>query len=303
MKEYVWYHFILGCLRLLAVVPLPILYMLSNVIYLILYYIVRYRRSTVAANLRNSFPLKTQTELKDIEQRFYRHLCDCFVETVKLLHISDIEIDERIRVENTQLVDELISGGSSIILYLGHYGNWEWVQAISRHCRNLPLGGQIYKPMRDKVMDKIMLRIRSRFGLVSIPQKKAYRTLLEYKMQDKRFMVGFISDQRPNGGMQHWTTFLNQDAPYVTGGEDIGKRVNAGFLYLDVEKTGRGRYTMRFKPMCPTEEEKKERYPYSLCFMRMLEDTINREPAYWLWSHKRWKVRRITDGNNYVKTE
>lgn len=292
MKEKLKYNVIMGVLHAVAILPLPVLYVFSTCICFVMYRVLHYRKKTVERNLQLSFPEKTERERKDIERRFYGHLCDCIVETIKLLHISDEEIDRRVEVLNVDIVDELVAEGHSIVLYLGHYGNWEWVQAIARHYKSHIVGGQIYKPLRDKVMDRVMLRIRSRFGLVSIPQKKAFRALLGYKQQGKRFMIGFISDQRPNAQVQHWTKFLNQDAQYVTGGEEIGRRIGARYLYMDVEKVSRGHYRLTFKPVCPGEELMKEEYPYTLEFMRMLEDNIRRAPAYWLWSHKRWKLRK-----------
>ena len=136
-----------------------------------------------------------------------------------------------------------------------------------------------------------MLKIRSRFGNLPIRQKQAFRTLLKMKQEGKSFLIGFIADQRPNSkSLNHWTTFLHQDTAYSVGGDEIGKRIDAHFLYLEVTKEKRGCYLMSFKtitPDCPDAP-----YPYTLQFMRMLENTINKAPEYWLWSHKRWRIRR-----------
>ena len=137
-----------------------------------------------------------------------------------------------------------------------------------------------------------MLKIRSRFGLECIPQKKVVRRLLAVERSGKKFVIGFISDQRPLGSvLNHWTDFLGQDTPYVVGGESIGNHVDARFVYLDVEKTARGHYRLTFLPVIPDPSDDGPD-PYTREFMKMLEKTIRREPAYWLWSHKRWKRRR-----------
>lgn len=292
MGQKFLYRLYIGALRIPALLPLGVLYLLSDAIYFFIYHVIHYRKDTVRENLLNAFPEKSPEERKAVEKRFYRHLGDCIVETVKLLHISDREIDRRVEVANPGVIDAIAAEGRSIVLYLGHYGNWEWMQAIRRHFRKPQVAGQIYKPMRDPVMEKVMLKIRSRFSMLCIPQKKAYRTLLGFHERNRQFIIGFISDQRPNGGYQHWTSFLNQETAYIVGGEQIGKRVGAAFLYLDVEKDRRGHYILTLREIVPPPELMQGEYPYTRQFMSMLEQTIRREPAYWLWSHKRWKVKR-----------
>ncbi len=293
MKNSTKYSIALNLLSATARLPLCILYVLSDMAYFIVYYIVRYRRETVRQNLELIFGKTDRKKIIRIEKRFYRHLCDCIVETVKLLHISDKEIDRRVEVTNGEYIDEIIRSGHSVVLFLGHYGNWEWVQAIIHHFKEPLVGGQVYKTLHDGVMDKIMLKIRSRFGLECIPQEKAVRRLLEIVRNKQEFVIGFISDQRPSGKiLRHWTDFLGQATPYVVGGETIGNHVDARFVYLEMEKTGRGHYRLTFLPIEPDPED-KEPDPYTREFMKMLEKTIMRAPEYWLWSHKRWKRKRI----------
>lgn len=276
----------------LARLPLRCLYLFSNLGYYIVYYIVRYRRKNVRHNLELVFGTSDRKRIIRIEKKFYRHLCDCIVETVKLLHISDEEIDRRVDVTNGELIDGIIRSGHSVVLLLGHYGNWEWVQAIIHHFHEPLVGGQIYRPLRNKAMDLLMLRVRSRFGLECIPQKKAVRHLIGIERSGQKFVIGFISDQRPLGASLHyWTDFLGQDTPYSVGGETIGNHVGAAFVYIDVEKTSRGHYRLTFVPVVPDPSDDGPN-PYTREFMKMLEKTIYREPAYWLWSHKRWKRHR-----------
>ena len=295
MKDETKYSLILKLLTALARLPLPVLYLLGDFAYLIVYYLIHYRKDTVRGNLELVFGKDDRKKLRRIEKRYYRHLCDCIVETVKLLHISDKEIDERVDVPNGEFIDDIIRSGHPVVLFLGHYGNWEWVQAIIRHFSEPLIGGQIYAPLSDRVMDRVMLKIRSRFGLECIPQNKAVRRLIQMVNDGQLFVIGFISDQRPGGKiLEHWTDFLGQDTPYAVGGETIGNHVDARFVYLDVEKTSRGHYRMTFCPMNPDPEDKGE-YPYSREFMKMLEKTIYRAPEYWLWSHKRWLRTRESE--------
>lgn len=292
MTTNISYRISVGILSALARLPLEVLYVFSDIAYFIIYYAVRYRRKTVRHNLELVFGSSGRSNIIRIEKKFYRHLCDCIAETVKLLHISDEEIDRRAVVTNGEYIDGIIRSGHSVVLLLGHYGNWEWVQAIIHHFKEPLVGGQIYRPLRNKMMDMVMLRIRSRFGLECIPQKNAVRRLLGIERGGQKFVIGFISDQRPTGKtLHHWTAFLGQDTPYVVGGETIGNHVDARFVYLDMEKTSRGHYRLTFCPVVPDPEDKGPD-PYTREFMKMLERTIRREPAYWLWSHRRWKRHR-----------
>lgn len=286
------YNILISLLFSVARLPLRALYVLSDVAYFFIYHVVRYRRKTVRSNLVMVFGDSDMKMIVRTEKEFYRHLCDCIAETVKLLHISDEEIDRRVDVTNGEYIDSIIRSGHSVVLFLGHYGNWEWVQAIIHHFSEPLVGGQIYKPLHNEVMDRTMLRIRSRFGLECIPQDRAVRRLIGIEREGQKFVIGFISDQRPSGKLlHHWTGFLGIDTPYMVGGETIGNHVDARFVYLDVEKTSRGYYRLTFCPVEPDPGDREE-YPYTREFMRMLEKTILRNPAYWLWSHKRWKRHR-----------
>ncbi len=286
------YRILINLLTALAHLPLKVLYAFSDIAYFFIYHVIRYRRKTVRHNLEMVFGTADRERIIAIEKKFYRHLCDCIAETVKLLHISDEEVDRRVDVTNGEYIDSIIRSGHSVVLFLGHYGNWEWVQAIIHHFREPLVGGQIYRPLHNETMDRIMLKIRSRFGLECIPQKKAVRRLLAIEQGGQKFVIGFISDQRPLGAvLHHWTSFLGRDTPYMVGGETIGHHVEAKFVYLDVEKTGRGHYRLTFCPIVPAPEDNGPD-PYTREFLKMLEKTIGREPAYWLWSHKRWKRHR-----------
>ena len=287
MKNKIIYNLTIGFFHLIALLPLFILYGLSNLFFPLIYYIAGYRRKVVRINLEHAFPQLAEKEIKTIEKRFYRHFCDCFLETIKLLHISDKQIKRRVQVSNPELIEQMADNGKPIILFLGHYGNWEWAQAISMYYKHPEINGQIYRPLNDKVMDRIMLKIRSRFDTVSIPQKKAVKRIFSMRNAGKQFMIGFISDQRPNSSnMHYWTKFLNLDTPFSAGGETIGEKIDAQYVYLDVQKLKRGHYFMTFKEIVPQDTEAD--YPYTKEFLRMLEETICRAPEYWLWAHNRW---------------
>ncbi|MDE6089744.1 MAG: lysophospholipid acyltransferase family protein [Duncaniella sp.] len=290
MCEKIKYALYRGSLGALALLPLPMLYRVSDLLYLILSKGLKYRRKVIRTNLRNSFPEKSEQELREIEKDFYHQFADNIVETVKLLHLSDREVDRRIKVTGGEIVDRLIEEGHPVVLYLGHYANWEWVPAITRHFKTPEFCAQVYKPLRDKAFDRLMLKVRSRFNPISVPQKQVFRTLIRWRNEGRKFITGFISDHRSNAAVSHHrTTFLNQITPFNPGGEEIGDRMNAAYLYLDVEKTGRGHYHFTFKEIKPKDME--EDSPYTRRYMEMLEETIRRRPGLWLWSHRRWKYQ------------
>lgn len=290
MKDFK-FKLVMFLLRSVAYLPFCVLYFLSDIIRFFVVYIIRYRRKVIMTNLRNSFPQKAEHELLGIMHGYYCHMCDLIVETIKLLHISDRQLTEHIEVLNAPLVERLAADGSPVVVFLGHYGNWEWVQEVTRHYARPALNAEIYRHLKDPVSDRMFHVIRSRFNTEQIEQTKAVRRLLQLKNEGKQFLVGFISDQRPNStNLNHWTWFLNQDTAYAAGGEEIGRHVGAKYVYLEVLKTRRGHYRMTFNEIEPSGTETK--YPYTIAFMHMLEATINKAPQYWLWSHNRWKFKR-----------
>ncbi|MBQ7634296.1 MAG: lysophospholipid acyltransferase family protein [Bacteroidaceae bacterium] len=274
-----------------ACLPTPVLLAVSRVLCLVVGGVVRYRRRVVLGNLRRSFPDKSQDEIRRIARGFYQHLCDLIVESVKLLHISDAELAQRIEVLGGEGIEEMSKDGRPVIAFLGHYGNWEWVQQVTRHYRRPAVTAEVYRPIKNSVVDALMMRLRGRFDTTLIPQKQAVRHLLQMDRDGVQFLVGFVADQRPNSKhLYHWTDFLSQDTPYAVGGEEIGRRMNAHFVYIDVEKPARGYYRMTFRPIRP--ENTDVEYPCTLEYMRLLEQRIRHAPEYWLWSHNRWKYDR-----------
>ena len=291
MKESIGYKVTMGALRAIAWLPLWVLYGLSDVFFVVMYHLVRYRRKMVRKNLQLVFPEASSKEIRRYERGFYRHLCDVFLEAVKLLHFSDEQARRRIQVEGAELIDEAARRGKSAVVMLGHYGNWEWVPAVTGHIKEPVIACQIYHPLSNKVMDRVMLKIRSRFGSGSIPMARTVRRLLEMERDGHRFMCGFIADQRPlTKALHHWTTFLGQDTPYVTGGETIGDHIGAEYFYLAVEKLSRGHYRLTYQKIEPLADG--EEFPVTRAYLQMLEATIRRDPRFWRWSHNRWKRHR-----------
>lgn len=290
------YYIIYSLLFLMALLPLRLLYVLSDVICFFVYHVAHYQLETVRRNLKRSFPEKDGEELKTIERNFYRQLCDNIVETVKQVHISDGTMRKLVDVRGTELIEQTADDQRPVFLLTGHMGNWEWMQEIANRISRPSVHGEIYHPLRSPLADRLMLVIRSRFGGILIPQKQTVRKLIGMKQQYGSYVIGFISDQRPRrNGLTHWMEFLHQDTPYLVGAESIGRHVGAKYLYLHITKPRRGHYLITITDMVlpkPEESYGKEEYPYSELYMRMLEQNIRENPALWLWSHKRWKHQR-----------
>ncbi len=278
---------------LLSLIPLWLLYLLSDITFFFVYTIARYRREIVRKNLRRSFPEKSKMELILIEARFYHWFCDYVFETIKLTSMSKSTMKKRMRFENTELISRLVDEGKSVVLMLGHYCNWEWVSSIPLHINKvepewMPL--QIYHPLENPVVNKFFLRIRGRMGVNSIPMADTLRVIMRAKQQGIPSVTGFIADQTPNWHDIHlWAPFLNHpETPFFIGGERIAKKLDFAVVYLDLRRERRGRYVGTYKLMTEHPKEYKD-FELTEWYARLLEETIRRQPEFWLWTHNRWK--------------
>lgn len=285
------YRLFKGLLGAAARMPMWALYGISDVACFVMHRVVKYRVDVVRGNLKMAFPEKSDKELMAIEREFYRHLFDIFVEAAKLGHISDKEINRRVQVENIELVNDAVSQDKSVVMMLGHYGNWEWVTASAQFMNRHAVICEIYHPLRNKAFDRVMLELRSRFNTENIPMLNSVRRLLGIHKDGGRFVCGFIADQRPfTPELKHWTDFLGIDTAYVNGGEVIGSKIGAEFIYGEMMPVKRGYYKLTFMKLEPMDDGLEN--PYTRAYLKKLEESIRRAPAYWLWSHNRWKRKR-----------
>lgn len=289
MKKVLYYLFFLSWF-VPSLLPLRILYVFSDLLYFPLYYCVRYRRKIVRKNLLESFPEKSREEILEIERAFYHYFCDYMMETVKLFTMSERQMRKRMTFGGVEMINEIIKD-RDCVLYLGHYCNWEWVSSLPLHLNkrdNLVIG-QIYHKLENAAFDKLFQRMRSRFHAVNIEMFVALRQLVRFKQQEKHFIIGFISDQSPNWNfINMWTDFLNHKSSFFVGAESISKLTNAVVVYLDVKRVKRGYYHAEFITMTDQPKSYSD-YDITVEYARRLEETIRREPQYWLWSHNRWK--------------
>ena len=288
---------IYGIWYLLSLLPMWVHYLFSDILYLIVAHVLRYRHRVVWKNLSTSYPDKSEQELKKMQRQFYRHMCDLVAETIKYTTISDKNIMRRMTFKGSEQVAEILNGGQSVALLLGHYGNWEWVSSLVLWLRPLVnenvIMGQIYHPLENKVFNRVVLKTRGRMGSDSVAKNDTLRWILGNKRNGHPTILGYINDQVPKWeNIHHWLTFLNhKDTPVFTGIERIVHSQNQAAVYVDVKHVGRGRYECEYHVITCHPEQMGEFELTNIYFQRM-EQTINRAPQYWLWSHNRWKRTR-----------
>lgn len=293
MKEFL-YNIIYGIFYLVSKLPYRALYVISDIANLVLYNIVRYRRDIVRRNITSAFPEKSLEECISIERGFYKWFCDYFVETVKLMSVSRQELLSRIEFRGIDKIEECFDRGQTCAGILGHYGNWELLSATGLVIKKHPEAviGLIYHPLRSQLFDRLFINMRQSMGGVCVPKKDILRYLVSFRSQNLMNLFGYIADQAPRYRNIHlWLPFLNHDTPVFTGAERIMRKMNNAVFYIDVERPERGKYIYTFKLMTDKPGEMPE-FEITKKFFVMLEQTIRREPRFYLWSHNRWKRTR-----------
>ena len=276
-------------ISLLSKLPLSVLYVFADGLYIFIYYVFGYRKKVVRRNLLRALPGKTAAELKIIEKRFYRYLANLVFEIVKMCSISKAEIRKRFVFKNKEQVQAYLKRGESVLICAAHYGNWEWGTlgiGLNFEAHHYP----IYKPLNNPVFDEWFKKVRGRFGNKLIAMRQTLRALQQSK--DSVSLFSFGNDQSPSRDESHyWTTFMHQPAAIQLGIEKIAKKTNQPIFYFKVNYIKRGYYTVDCIPLCLNPAETTE-FEITELHKRTLEDMIQAEPAYWLWSHRRWKYSR-----------
>lgn len=275
-------------LRILAVLPPFILYRISDVFYLILSRITRYRRAIIKKNLQRSFPELNELQLRVLRKKFYTHLADVILENAVTQYYPKRKLQKLYHLKNPDLLDSFFIIGRHIILVTGHYNNWEWAAPLSYSCRHLVLA--VYMPLKNPYFDRAYRKVRTRFGAEAVPMGNVGRRLFELDEQNKPTLIGMVGDQRPiRKHVQYWTRFLNQDTAVFTGSERLAKKFNAAVIFMKVRKVKRGKYEAEFTLLTDTPKETGQ-YEITEQYTRMLETLIKEKPENWLWSHNRWKI-------------
>ncbi|QNL48443.1 lysophospholipid acyltransferase family protein [Olivibacter sp. SDN3] len=280
--------FLIGIVSLF---PFWLIYVLSDILFILLYYVFRYRKSVVDENLSQAFPEKTTSERNKITKKFYKHLADMVLETIKMKAITAKEVRKRIRLNNPQEVYQYLDRKQSVIGVTGHYGNWELgIHSLSLMINNPVL--IIYKPLTNKGFESIFNKIRSRFGAQMVPMKQTLRQILSHK--DIPHVSIFLSDQTPAPSeSNYYTPFLGQETLVFQGVEKIARSTNFPVVYCHINRLRRGYYECTFTTLC-SEPKNADAHRITAKHVQFLENIIKQRPELWLWSHRRWKYKPIS---------
>jgi KDO2-lipid IV(A) lauroyltransferase len=259
-----------------------VLFVLSDVVYFFFRYMLGYRKSVIYTNLARSFPEKSYSEIKSIATQYYRFFADLFFENIKTLSVSAKKAKDFITFENAEMVTEYEKQGQNMVWILGHFGNWEYLSFAG-----LYFNPKIAYKQQHGVVDRLMRRIRTHYlKSIIIPMQHISRYMLTH--QDEQLSYVFIADQSPAPSSKAWTTFLHQDSLFFEGAEKLATRLNHPVFYVEMLRTARGKYKVIFTKICDDPKSLPE-FEITRRFAALLEQSINRNPQYWLWSHKRWK--------------
>ncbi len=279
-----------GILVAISHLPFWIIFGISDFLYVIVRFIVRYRKKVIIENLTYAFPDKNSKEINKIAAKFYRHFCDLSLETIKLYSLDKKQVGKRIHYKGLERINAHFEKGESVIVLAMHHNNWEWCSTVQLYLRATVL--MIYNPMRgNQAFEKFLLKARGQWGGVCTPVHRSARTTLEFNKHGEPTILWLAADQSPGATSHFWTVFLNREAPFFSGPEKIAKKTGQPVYFHRTKKTGRGRYEVEFTPLCinPKEGEEKD---ILLSYVHKIEKVIREEPEFYLWSHRRWKHKR-----------
>ncbi len=280
------YYLIYGFLYLLSLIPWPIMYGISDLVYGLIYYIIRYRKEVVFRNLSIAFPEKTEQERIQIAKEFYHNFTDTFIETIKLLSISTKNFEKRFTCSDIHVLNDLYATGQSVELVSGHYFNWEFGNLGLARLSKYPFLG-VYMPLSNPAFNKIVYDLRSRYGTILLPATQFRAAFLKYSKET--YMLGLVADQSP-GGPDHvyWTEFFGKMTPFVKGPEKGAKVNNTAVIYAYYYKVKRGHYKVDLK-LLTTDPSSFAEGQLTKTMIREIEASIRQNPANYLWTHRRWK--------------
>jgi KDO2-lipid IV(A) lauroyltransferase len=277
---------------LFARLPFRVVYGLSDGLNFILRRLLRYRYRVIIDNLRRAFPDRTPEQLRRIARDYYRNLCDVTLEAIKGMRLPPEEIRRRCRLVNVDVLNAEQEHGRSVVVAGSHYANWEWgALAISLSARHTTVG--IYKSLRNPLIEAYLNRLRGQWGLELRSMRQTSRALVEFRRRPAMYCL--IADQTPSNARQaHWIRFLHQETPFLSGADKIARRTGFPVYYFDTRRVRRGFYEVAFSLLCDAPADAPEG-EITRRYARRLEQIIEEEPANWLWSHRRWKKKRLEE--------
>ncbi len=286
--QKIGFYIVYPIVWLISKLPFPLLYLVSDVLYFFVFYIVGYRKKLVYANLKLVFPDKSDSELKKIRRKFYHHFVDIFMEMIKTFSITPHEIVKRFKVTNVSLVNQLGAKNKSIMVVANHYANWEWVVGSGMEIPHT--GFMVYSKIQNPYWDNIIKKSRERFGFKLIERKETIPTIEKNALDKVLSIYGFISDQSPQLGRAfYWTQFLGQRVPVLTGAEMLAKKNDLVFIFLNTKKVKRGYYEITLDLVTENPTEYKD-FELTEKYLRLCEDQIYAQPEFYFWTHNRFKL-------------
>lgn len=288
-SDMLYYYALLSLIKILSYIPFWMLYVLSDILFFPFYFIIRYRRKIVRKNLTESFPDKSIGEIIQIEKRFYHFFIDMTFESCKLISISPEALKKRMKFANIEIANGMLAEGKSLSMFLGHYGNWEWLSSIGLWIEADAVIAQIYHKLRNKAMDKIMKDMRERMGHVCVDMYKTVRYMAHAATDPKPYMIGFIADQSPKKReVKHFMRFLNHEIPVLTGSEKATKHYDYQALFVRMKRVRRGYYECELMPLHDNPKSLPD-FELTSLYFRQLEKEIRQHPEFYLWTHNRFK--------------
>lgn len=282
-------NFLIKILYLISKLPLKILYIFSDIIFFLNYYLVGYRKNVITQNLKNSFPEKSDEEIAEIRKKFYINFSDYLAETVKSFSISETESRVRMQHINQHLFHEAKAEGKNIILLAGHVFQWEWINALAKvipqkHCH------PVYRKVNSDFWENQMKKVRNRFGNEALEANEVIKNIFRNKNNGESAYM-FVADQTPHHStVNYGLKFLNQRTPAFIGYDKLATRMDLAFIYCEMKKVKRGFYQVNYYRIYP-DGDKFVNNEVIKKFHQMLENTIRKNPDNYLWSHRKWKYQ------------
>jgi len=288
--EKAGYFLLRIAVSLFSILPFRLLYRLSDMLSFLFFHFFKYRCKVIETNLQNAFPQKSSKEIKRIMRGFYRNFCDVLLESIKGLTMSQKALLNRFQYLNPEIFDDLFEAGQSAILVGSHFANWEWGALSFPHCVKHKVAG-VFKPLSNQYLDRYFNRKRKQWGLQLVSMTQAGRALVQLKNEPNIFV--FLADQTPvDVRNAHWLSFFNQDTPFLHGVDKIARRTGYPVYFFDIQRVNRGRYEVTFSELCQNSK-RTEKGEITKRFAARLEKIIRKQPENWLWSHRRWKRKRL----------
>jgi len=285
------YYLTFPILFVISRLPFPLFYLFSDAVCFLLYRVFQYRTEVVRSNVKLAFPELKEEAYKEIERKFYRHLCDLFLEIIKSMGMTKNQMLKRFNVLNIEVLTQFEKQNRSAFILCGHYASWEWMMSLGYHMQHLGYG--IYRPIKNPYFDRLIKKIRSRHEAYMIPQKTAAEIIRNKEHKKERGVYGFASDQSPRPTAKtYWRYFMGIEVPVYTGAERLARELNIPLVFGKIKRVKRGFYELEFK-LLTDQPQKMEENTITDRYTEWLEAQIKEDPTQYFWTHKRFKHAKL----------